>query len=304
MKEEGEYDRLRKEQQELREELDPNSRERLREIRIRLKEVEPRVEEWRAQREREKARREVVTTKYNSWIKTYTAEHGKPPTEKDIPVGTEISEMFHEYQRYREDGKRAKGRMARAEAMKSKAKYAEEEKKVREWISEFEAEHGRKPTRSDLPPGTEIEKTYTSWLAREGGEGSVTQERVQKLKAELAEWKKGFEAKNGRPPTQKDIDEDTRAASLTQELDKRQKGGGKKPGAKREGRRSVVRNRADSKHRAGSQPLNPAQGRDDEAWTDLTADLSAAQFSPTNSYPYESPAGSKPAGCGACCSVM
>eukprot|EP01062_Namystynia_karyoxenos_P022786 TRINITY_DN1875_c0_g2_i1.p1 TRINITY_DN1875_c0_g2~~TRINITY_DN1875_c0_g2_i1.p1 ORF type:complete len:581 (+),score=152.82 TRINITY_DN1875_c0_g2_i1:84-1826(+) len=320
IKEEAEYDRLKKEQTELRRELDPNSLQRLREIKVRLQELESSVESWKKQKEQERERREKVTTTYNGWIKNFSEEHGRPPSEKDIPPGSEIAGMFREYQRYREDARRAKARQAKAEANRQKQRTEQDESRVRQWLADFEKQNGRKARRRDLPKDSEIERLYTEFVARLNPDSPAARERKEKLQARVAEWAANFERNHGRPPSQKDKDQDKAIASAVAELqrlggDTATGTGGRKGQARREGRRSVVRSREGSRNASqqGSAGVGAIR-RDDQAaadlWTDLTHELGEDVQSPSAVYRADrkvAQRGQAPAGdfgCTDCCLVM
>eukprot|EP00662_Eupelagonemidae_sp_cell21_P026938 gene26938-30448_t len=114
LKQDAEVDKLEMEQAELRKELNPDSRERLREIKERLTELE-----------------DPVNAACWTWIKEFTQEHGRAPTENDMKASAEpkIKEMFKEYTQYRDDEKKATLRQGRSSEMKDKAKMDADDQK-------------------------------------------------------------------------------------------------------------------------------------------------------------------------------
>eukprot|EP01062_Namystynia_karyoxenos_P018342 TRINITY_DN16827_c0_g2_i1.p1 TRINITY_DN16827_c0_g2~~TRINITY_DN16827_c0_g2_i1.p1 ORF type:complete len:464 (+),score=179.44 TRINITY_DN16827_c0_g2_i1:152-1543(+) len=220
LKQEEEVERLKKEQARLRQELSPDSRERLIKIKEELGKLEGKVNEWRKTKDEERARREKVTTTYNAWIKSFTEEHGRAPMEKDIDPGSDIAQMFKEYSVYREEARRAKARQQRIEAAQRRAKHEEDQQKIRHYMSEFEKKHGRWPSQKDLPKGSDIEKLYQDYLDAEMelNPDSPRAKREQ-LRRQIGQWSAEFEREHGRKPTKKDIPAGSAVAELYGQYD-------------------------------------------------------------------------------------
>lgn len=205
LKREEEVERLKKEQARLRQELSPDSRERLITIKKELSTKEDDVVEWKKKKDEERARREKVTTTYNSWIKGFTEEHGRGPTEKDIAPDSEISEMFKEYSVYREETRRAKQRAARIEEKQKRSRQEDDHRKLQAYMSAFHKKYGRYPSEKDLPKDSEMEKLYRNYLERETGSA---------LRKQISEWSHKFEKEHGRKPTRSDIPPDSEIADV------------------------------------------------------------------------------------------
>eukprot|EP00756_Hemistasia_phaeocysticola_P055391 Hpha_TRINITY_DN31326_c0_g1::TRINITY_DN31326_c0_g1_i1::g.194470::m.194470 len=250
LKDEAEYDRLKAKQTELRRELDPNSREQLREIKESLDALEPKVLKWRLQKDQERARREEVTKAYNGWIENYMKEHGRAPTEKDIPAGSDIAAMFQEYSTYREASRAAKARQARIEK-KGNSGSQRDEKRLLTLMRAFEDKHGRKPTRRDLEKGSEFEKLYTDFISRMPADSPTV--RQDRLMSQLSEWMKSFEKQKGRAPTTRDLEKDPEASRLQAELQQAKKLGQLKKDHDSSGRRRSFQSGPQSGSNRGTQ---------------------------------------------------
>lgn len=250
MKREDEVERLKKEQARLRQELSPDSRERLITIKKELGDKEEAVAEWKKVKDSERARREKVTATYNSWIKGFTEEHGRGPTEKDIAPDSEISEMFKEYSVYREETRRAKQRAARIEEKQKKSRQEEDHRKLEAYMSAFHKKHGRYPSEKDLPKDSEMEKLYRNYLERETSSA---------LRKQISDWSVKFEKEHGRKPTRSDIPPDTEIAAVYKRYEalRREKKGEKEErpekdrGERERGGSSKPRRQPEERHRRG-----------------------------------------------------
>eukprot|EP00756_Hemistasia_phaeocysticola_P008974 Hpha_TRINITY_DN14792_c0_g1::TRINITY_DN14792_c0_g1_i1::g.102600::m.102600 len=211
LKQEEEVERLKREQTQLRQELSPDSRERLITIKKDLEEMEPKVANWKKTKDDE---REKVTTTYNAWIKTFTEKNGRGPTEKDIDPESDISQMFKEYSTYREEARRAKQR-AWIEASQKRSRHEKDHRRIRSFMSAVHKKHGRWPSEKD----SEIERLYLNYLEREA-ELNPDSPRAQRatLRRQINEWSVTFEKKNGRRPTS-DIPPDSEIADLYKRYD-------------------------------------------------------------------------------------
>eukprot|EP01062_Namystynia_karyoxenos_P062124 TRINITY_DN55052_c0_g1_i1.p1 TRINITY_DN55052_c0_g1~~TRINITY_DN55052_c0_g1_i1.p1 ORF type:complete len:496 (+),score=175.79 TRINITY_DN55052_c0_g1_i1:95-1582(+) len=290
LKDEVEYEKLKQEQGELRNQLDPDSRDRLREIKERLDEIEDPVLAWRETKEQERARREEVTSAYNGWIKQFSDEHGRPPTEKDIPAGSKIAEMFQEYTKFREAARQAKQRQAKIDERKQRQQNHQDKLKLSAFMVQFTQKHGREPTRADLEPGSEIERLYDDFLSRLPADSP--QVRRDRLMKELTHWIADFKKKNGgRAPTKRDIARDPDAARLQRDIDALS---GKDVGRTS----SKKRNLGGSGGRPQPQRLSGTQGapRDEDPWHEDSSPSPKAGH-------YEHKHGSGNPGCADCCVV-
>eukprot|EP01065_Artemidia_motanka_P016364 TRINITY_DN2006_c2_g1_i2.p1 TRINITY_DN2006_c2_g1~~TRINITY_DN2006_c2_g1_i2.p1 ORF type:complete len:474 (+),score=190.37 TRINITY_DN2006_c2_g1_i2:779-2200(+) len=206
LKQEEEVEKLKKEQTQLRQELSPDSRERLIRIKEDLSGIEEKVAEWKRTKEEERARREKVTTTYNAWIKEFTEENGRGPTEKDIAPYSDIAGMFAEYTRYREEARRAKARAARIEETQRRTKHEEDNRKIKQFMHDFEKTHQRWPTQKDLPKGSDIERMYKNYLERELElNPDSPRSKREFLRRQINAWSSAFERAQGRKPTRRDI---------------------------------------------------------------------------------------------------